>query len=142
MSRRATPISLRAEDKRTLETWVRSSKTEQRTALRARIILAAARGTSTQEIARQNKVRPTTVSKWRKRFAEKGLVGLADAPRPGARRRYGKETEQRILAKLDEPPPSGNATWSGPLLAEALGDVSADHVWRVLRRYGIHLQRR
>jgi transposase len=142
MSRRATPIVLRAEDRKTLETWVKSSKTEQRTALRSRIILAAARGMTTEAIARENAVRPNTVSKWRRRFAEKGLGGLADAPRPGARRRYGKETERRILAKLDEPPPQGNATWSGTLLAEALGDVSADHVWRVLRRYGIHLQRR
>ena len=30
----------------------------------------------------------------------------------------------------------------GKLLAKALGDVSAIHVWRVLRKHGIHLQRR
>ena len=27
-------------------------------------------------------------------------------------------------------------------MAKALGDVSADQVWRVLRKHGIHLQRR
>jgi transposase len=44
--------------------------------------------------------------------------------------------------KLDEPPPSGYAAWNGKLLAEALGDVSPYHVWRVLRKHGICLQRR
>ena len=32
--------------------------------------------------------------------------------------------------------------WNGSLVAEALGDVSAHQVWRVLRKHGIHLQRR
>jgi hypothetical protein len=32
-------------------------------------------------------------------------------------------TGRRILALLDEPPPNGYARWTGPLLAEALGDV-------------------
>jgi transposase len=139
---KATPIVLTNEDKKTLEIWVRSSKTEQRIALRARAILAAAKGTSTRAIAREQKVRPATVSKWRTRFAQKGLSGLTDAPRSGAPRRYTKDAERRILAKLDESPPSGYTTWSGTLLAKALGDVSADYVWSVLRRYGIHLQRR
>ena len=43
---------------------------------------------------------------------------------------------------LDEPPPEGHATWTGTLLAEALGDVSKDQVWRVLKRQGISLRRR
>ena len=43
---------------------------------------------------------------------------------------------------LDEPPPQGHATWTGSLLAAALGDVPADQVWAILRRYGIQLQRR
>ena len=140
--KKATPIVLTSEDQKTLETWVRSPKTEQRIALRARIILAAAKGGATRAIAKEFKVRPATVSKWRRRFAEKGMVGLSDAPRPGARRRYGKDTDRRILAKLDEPSPSGYATWTGTLLATALGDVTADYVWSVLRRHGIHLQRR
>jgi transposase len=82
------------------------------------------------------------VSKWRKRFAEQGLAGLQDAPRPGAARSYDETTDRRILAMMDKKPPSGNATWTGKLLAKALGDVSSHQVWRVLRRHGIHLQRR
>ena len=49
---------------------------------------------------------------------------------------------QRILQQLDEPPPEGFAQWNGRLLAEALGDVSDDYVWRVLRQHRISLERR
>src|SRR3954468_5432039 len=50
--------------------------------------------------------------------------------------------QRQVLALLDAPPPEGYAQWNGSLLAAALGDVSADHVWRVLRQHGIQLQRR
>jgi hypothetical protein len=46
------------------------------------------------------------------------------------------------LGLLDQPAPEGYAQWNGPLLAEALGDVSTDHVWRILRKHQIQLQRR
>ena len=70
------------------------------------------------------------------------MAGLMDAPRPGKEAIYDDATEKRILAHLDHAPPSGYATWTGRLLAKALGDVSPHHIWRVLRRHGIHLQRR
>src|SRR3990172_5543748 len=142
MSRQASLIALTSDEQTTLEAWVRAAKTEQRLALRARIVLAAAAGHPTEAIAGRFRVRAATVSKWRTRFARERLKGLPDAPRPGAKRRYGPETAQRILAVLDTPPPSGHATWTGTLVARALGEVSAPQVWRVLRRYRIHLQRR
>src|SRR3990172_4454406 len=107
MSRQATAVELSGEDRRTLETWVRSGSTQQRLVKRARIVLAAAQGEATRSIASRLGVYPTTVSKWRMRFAARGLPGLADAPRPGAPKRYGQETEKRLLAMLDEPPPAG-----------------------------------
>lgn len=142
MSKKATPIILTAEEEQALNQWVRSAKTEQRLVLRSRIILLATEGMTTRAIARELDVRPATVSKWRMRFAKDRLLGLQDAPRPGAGRRYDEATEKQILAMLDKEPPSGNATWTGRLLAEALGGVSKHHVWRVLRKHGIHLQRR
>ena len=142
MSRPVTKITLTEEDRQTLQQWVRSSKTEQRLVLRARIILAAAEGRATQAIAQQLRQRTATVSKWRLRFAHQGLTGLRDGARTGAPRRYDAEVEGRILKQLDQPPPSGYAVWNGCLLAEALGEVSPIHVWRVLRRRGIQLQRR
>lgn len=142
MSRQATIVILTKDDRRTLESWIRSGSTEQRLVSRARIVLAAADGEATMKIAERFKVYPTTVSKWRMRFAANGIAGLSDAPRSGSPERYGEETERRILSMLDQPPPSGYSAWSGELLAKALGDVSADYVWRVLREHGIQLMRR
>jgi transposase len=130
------------DERKALEKWFRSSTTEQRLVLRSKIILLAADGLTTKEISKRLEVRPATVSEWRTRFAAKRLEGLQDAPRPGKPKRYDDNTEFRILKQLDEDPPPGHATWTGNLVAKALGDVSDHQVWRVLRKHGIHLQRR
>ena len=138
----AARITLTEEERAQLTAWSRKGTTEQRIAERARIVLAGAAGKTTKEIAAQMGVRPGTVSKWRTRFREARLGGLADSPRSGKPPVYGAETTRRILAVLDEPPPDGYASWNGRLVARALGEVSAAHVWRVLREHGIALQRR
>jgi transposase len=142
MSRQAIAINLTAEDLVTLKAWSRSNTLEHRVVQRALIILAAAEGAANRDIGVRYNVKASTVSTWRKRFAERGLNGLDDAPRSGKPAVYDRETEKRILAKLDEPPPSGYATWNGPRVARALGDVSDDQVWRVLRKHKISLERR
>lgn len=142
MKKPATPIVLSEAEQETLGAWLRAGTSEQRMVERARIILAAADGVGTNEIARALRTRPARVSKWRTRFARERVPGLIDAPRPGARAHYDATTERRILAALDAPPPAGHATWTGSLLARSLGDVSADQVWRTLRRHGISLRRR
>ncbi|MGO8684065.1 MAG: IS630 family transposase [Thermoleophilia bacterium] len=140
MAYTSTAICLSAEERSVLEKNVRAARTEQRLAFRSRVVLLAAAGLGTNAIAAQLGTTPATISKWRVRFARQGLAGLGDAPRSGAPGRYSKETERRILAKLDEPVPEGETVWTARLLVKELGDVSADHVWRVLRRHGIHLQ--
>jgi transposase len=139
---RATVIVLSQSERETLEGWLRAGKTERRLIERARIILLAAQGEQTQVIAATLQTPAGRVSKWRVRFAKMGLSGLVDAPRRGKPPKYDRNTERRILEVLDGPPPSGYATWSGTLVARHLGDVSEAQVWRVLRRLGIHLQRR
>jgi transposase len=141
MSYQPTKIDLKPEQKAALESWIRSSTTEQRLVFRARIILLANESMGTNVIARRFETRPATVTKWRIRFAQLGLDGLKDAPRPGQRRRYLPDDERRVLLMLDQPPPSGYAQWNGRLLAEALS-LPADFVWKILRCHGIQLQRR
>jgi len=142
MSKLATEVKLTPEDGKVLREWSQASTTEQRLALRARVILAAARNESTTRIAARERVRAATVSKWRQRYARWGLRGLQDAPRPGPRRRYDEATEQRVLKQLDQPPPPGYARWNGRRLAQAVGDVSPRQVWRILSGRGISLARR
>jgi len=135
----ATPISLTEEERAVLEGMVRSPKTEQGLSERARIVLLAAEGRSTRSIAAELGTWPGRVSRWRTRFAADRLAGLSDRPRPGARPVYTAETDRRILAQLDAPPPAGFARWTAPLLAKALGDVSDQYIWRCLRRHKIDL---
>lgn len=136
------PINLQEGERETLTRWVRSHKTEQRVVLRGNIILMASDGLSTKEISQRLEVRPNTVSQWRTRFAQKRIEGLQDFHRRGKPKTYNQDDELRIFKKLDEKPPSGYATWTGRLVSEALGDISEYQVWRVLRKHGIHLQRR
>jgi transposase len=135
----ATPIVLTAEERIKLEGWIRSSKTEQRLVARAKIVLLAAGGVASREIAREVGCGRGVVSKWRVRFARERLAGLADAPRSGKPKTYGASAARRILAVLDRPPPEGFARWTAPLIAKDLGDISDQHVWRFLRAQGIDL---
>jgi hypothetical protein len=47
-----------------------------------------------------------------------------------------------VLELLDRNPPAGYGRWNGRLIAQHLGDVSTDQVWRILRQQGIELERR
>jgi transposase len=66
--------------------------------------------------------------------------GLQDRLRPGKPAKYDATLRNRVLALLEQPPPSGRSHWDGPAVAEKLG-ASVHAVWRVLRREGIYLQR-
>jgi transposase len=142
MSRSPAQVRLTAEEEATLRGWTRKGTSEQRLVERAKIILLSHEGVTVENIALQLDTRPARVSKWRQRFAQDRLSALSDAPRSGKPRTYDGDTEARVLGLLDQSPPDGYAQWNGPLLAEALGDVSADQVWRILRSRGIQLQRR
>ena len=139
---RTEPIVLTAEERGTLESWVRAATSEQRRTFRARLVMLLSEGLTNKEAAARLDCRVATVSKWRGRFQRERLDGLADAPRSGHPPRYGPDTERRILAMLDEPAPPGYSHWNGPLLAKALGDVDPQYVWKILKGHGIALQRR
>ena len=142
MARPVARLVLTDEERNTLVAWSRLSTGPNRMVERARIILLAADGLPAREIARRLRTRLARVSKWRNRFSRNRLTGLQDAPRPGKPHTYDEQTEKRMLALLDTDPPDGYSQWNGRLLAQALGDVSTDHVWRLLRKHSIQLQRR
>jgi len=139
---KAREVRLKAKERAELEARCRAAATPQGEAKRARIILLAAQGLSTRSIAREVGLQPRIVSTWRHRFADHGLEGLKDKPRPGKVPTYTGATNKRILRLLDGPPPKGYARWTGPLLAEALKDVDVQYVWRFLRAHKIDLAAR
>ncbi len=142
MPRLTLTIQLSEAERQQLQSWRRAGKTEKRMVPRIQIVELAAQGLSSRQIASRLGLRRPTVLKWRRRFGQQRLAGLRDAPRSGPPRRYTALTERRILAQLEGSPPAGRGRWNGRLLAQALGDVSADQVWAVLRQHGIQLQRR
>jgi transposase len=142
MPRKPAPISLSKAERAQLKHWAAQPKTQARFADRARIILWAEEGLSNKRIAERLETRVARISKWRTRFDQERLAGLADDFRPGVAPKYGVQTRDRILRQLDEPPPEGYSTGSGPLLAKALGNVSTHQIWRELRGLGISLARR
>jgi transposase len=70
-----------AADRRVLEQMLESGS--RREAERAAIVLACAGGATNAAVAQRLSVSRPTVSQWRTRFAESGLAGLEDEPRPG-----------------------------------------------------------
>jgi transposase len=108
-------------DRRALEAVIRAPTSEQRAVLRASIVLRSAEGLPNQRIADELGVALMTVKLWRRRYAEEGLAGLAERPRPGHPPTYGREDRDRLLALTLGPPPEGTTHWSVRDMAKAIG---------------------
>ncbi|MBZ5616931.1 MAG: helix-turn-helix domain-containing protein [Acidobacteriia bacterium] len=75
-----------AEERATLEGWVRRRSSAQALALRARIVLDCASGMSNTGVARRRQISKQMVGKWRSRFVRHRVAGLLDEP-PAAEHR-------------------------------------------------------
>lgn len=96
MSRRSPfVIVLGDEERHRLEVLARKQTAERRMVVRAHIVLAAADGMENVAIAQRLGVVVNTVSKWRKRYFEEGLEGLADRERPGRPRSFSPSGASR-----------------------------------------------
>src|SRR4030095_12756445 len=122
----AREVHLSKKDRKVLEACCRSPVTLQRDLKRARIVLLAPAGRSPRSIPKEVGVQPRIVSHWRHHYADHGLEGLKDKPRPGKQPIYTKTTDKRILRLLDKTHPEGVARWTGPLRAEALGELTSN----------------
>src|SRR6059036_1662063 len=141
MSRRAEPILLSDQERATLQTWARARIQPLRVIQRAKIILLAAEGVESQEIARQERVSRPTVQLWRGRFLALRTAGLEkDAPRPGRIPALSARKRAAIVeATLHSQPP--NAThWSTRRMAKAQG-VSEATVRRIWKQHGLRPHR-
>jgi len=81
-------VVLTALEKKVLTARARSGTGQHRDVLRARVVLAAAAGTTNAGIARELRIGVDTVRKWRTRFAARGMPGLGDLPRSGRPRQF------------------------------------------------------
>ena len=99
------------------------------------MVLLAAEGLANYEIAALVGMSRPTVNRWRARYAERGIDGLADEQRPG---RPKTIDEAKIIAATLTPPPKslGVTHWSSRLLAPRLG-VDHSTVAGVWKKYGV-----
>src|SRR6476659_808597 len=131
------PLVLADDERQVLEAWARRRKTAQALALRSRIVLACADGSSVTEAAAGLGTSRATVAKWRSRFLQGRLQGLSDEPRPGRPRTVTDEhVEKVIAATLEQKPPGGDTHWSTRSMAKTAG-VSQSTVSRIWRAFGL-----
>ena len=141
MSRRADPIFLSDQERTTLQTWARARSQPLRVVQRAKIILLAADGVESWQIARRVGTSRPTVQLWRERFLALRTAGLEkDAPRPGRIPPISDAQRAAIVeATLHRRPPSATH-WSTRLMAKAQG-VSEATVRRIWRAHGLRPHR-
>jgi len=130
--RRLPELELSGEQRSTLQGWTRRRNTAQALSMRARIVLHAAEGQTATAIARETHTCIQTVSKWWRRFDQRGLDGLLDEPRPGQPRKLSDaQVEQVIVRTLESKPPAATH-WSTRTLAQATGinQTAVSRIWR------------
>jgi hypothetical protein len=88
-------IELSGEERVELERRVACYTLPHKVVVRAKMILYAAEGQPTAEIARRLEAAPRVVGRWRKRFFEERLAGLEDRERAGPPRRFPPGTGRR-----------------------------------------------
>src|SRR5829696_3081396 len=143
MAAHARTVDIPEADRRELQRRARSKGAPARVVERARIVLMAGDGVPGKQIAARVGCAEPTVVTWRRRYAESGLAGLADLPRPGKPSPLPEALRDRVLElTLTEPPTQFGAThWSSRLLAAALAaegtPISHATIARIWHRFGV-----
>jgi transposase len=152
MPKRATAIVLSESEQEALLKITKRHRSEQQMALRARIVLAAAHGSSNAQIARELVINVDTVRLWRDRWV--GLAGidletlsvaerLQEAPRPGVAPKFTAEQRCQMAALACEAPAKAGrpiSQWTGREIADELKvrgivqDISPRHAARLLKK--------
>jgi transposase len=121
MARPQENIILADADRQALEAVLRSHKTPQSRALRARIVLKSGAGESVEAIATSLGTSTKSVYKWRNRFLESGIDGLFDLPRSGQPKKLTEKDIKKVLTMTVEQVPHEATHWSTRLMAKYAG---------------------
>jgi putative transposase len=129
-------LELHQEQRVELGKVARSRRVPQAVALRARIVLMTAEGVSPSAIGEQLGVSQPTVRKWRARYAEDGLAGLRNEPRPGRPRTLDDQRVADLLNKALQTRPAKPTHWSVRSFAVE-ANISKDMAHRLFRAASI-----
>ena len=129
----AEPITLTAEERKTLDEWSKGRSFPFRLVQRAKIICMAADGALNKDIAKKLQVSRPTVQLWRERFLSLRLAGLEkDAPRPGRKPRILQRKIDAVVAATLNSKPANATHWSTLTMADAQGisQSTVNRIWR------------
>lgn len=129
-------IALQREQRLELEKAARSRRTPQAVAQRVRIVLMTADGIAPSGIGELLGVSQPTIRKWRARYAEDGLAGLRNEPRPGRPRTLDDQRVADLLNQALQTRPAKQTHWSVRTFA-AEANISKDMAHRLFRAAGI-----
>lgn len=133
----APAITLTEAEQKKLERFSKARKVPQRLRERSMIILLANTGLENKEIARRLNQDPGKVGRWRARYAQSGLAGIAkDKTRPGRIPPISVAQRSRIIKLTLTSRPEGATHWSRTSMAKAAG-VSPSTVGRVWAANGL-----
>jgi transposase len=124
-------VSLTKVEKETLNRIINKRTSPQGLATRARIVLLADQKQSTEKIMQSLSVSKMTVVKWRRKFIEKRLHGLQDAPRSGRKPIYDQEVVTKVISKTLEAP-ENMTHWSTREIAKVfgMGHMTVHRIWK------------
>lgn len=131
MTRYRELISLTAEQREELTGWSQSRTLPAGDVFRARLILALAEGLTYETIKQRLRTTARTISRWKQRFEEFGIDGLAPRHKGSKPRTATPAVQAKVCRKVQHKPHDGSTHWSVRKLAAEMG-VSKSSVQRIL----------
>src|ERR1700693_6065105 len=113
-----------------LRSYLRKRNLPASVAQRMRIVLLLDEGTSYRDIEEQLGTPASTISRWKQRYQEDGLVGLATIHPGQPPQKLTPQLRARVLERTRQAPPDGSTHWSLRKMA-ALMKVSKNLIARI-----------
>jgi transposase len=136
LGRPKTELVLTNEERERLTSLAARRKSAQALAQRARIVLRCAEGMTNTAVAGVERVTMQTVGKWRRRFVQQRLAGLADAARCGAPRTLSDAQVEGVIIRTLESKPKHATHWSTRSMAKRCG-LTHDAIHRIWKTFGL-----
>lgn len=140
MANQPRPIVLTSSARSELERLEKTPSSPAGLSRRAQAVLLMAEGFSGVEIARRIGYTVVQISRIRRRFAQEGLPGLLDRPRPGRPPVISARKRARVVALTLKPPSPGMTQWTTRDMAQRTG-LSRSTIHRIWKAHALQPHR-